>query len=221
MEGQIPPQVSATDFHETGITPELSSGVSRRTNVDEGSSEFQVDIAESREERQRAIACRREGYARDEFSAPADRHDENALILACYAKEAQQVVGTVRLILPQHRPFETESFVSLESLSGSLDDAAEVGRFTILGIDRTLSVRRHLWMAVYRIALERGIERLLMTARLHRIARYCALGFERLNPPLVFVHAVLGNTLHEVLVGDLRPYRQVEPNWPWRKRGQS
>jgi len=130
------------------------------------------------------------------------------VVFVAWSKATGEAIGTVRLATNHHQPLAIEASTALPpAYLGSRN--AEITRLAVLPGHDDPAIKLALMKAVYVTALERGVEWLVIGARLPSLVRgYQRLGFTDALPKGEMVplpHA--GNLPHRVLAFNVRTAR--------------
>jgi hypothetical protein len=161
----------------------------------------------SPDDRTAALGVRNSVYCEElghRWASPADEFDDRAHI--CVVRDPSNVpIASVRILGPEGRPFEIETFLDLTHVLPKDSRPAEMNRFAILPPHRKISSSVHLALFKFSIDLaasERFSHFVLATkAQVAPIYRY--LGFEQV-PGYSFDHRTLGNERHDLFLLSLR-----------------
>lgn len=112
-----------------------------------------------------AVALREQVYTKDLGAVPKDNLDQTAYHLVAL-NDAGAVVGAVRLLGPEHRPFDLERFVPISSFLPEPSAVGLIGRLCVRPDYRTVSQRLFVQAGIlkltYLFSLHRGITDLIM-----------------------------------------------------------
>jgi len=87
------------------------------------------------------LECRWKGYRRYGFPNPAacrDDYDAHAIQYVCEDERTKRIVGCLRLLPAQHRPFELEEYFDISGWANNGTRPAELTRFSV-------PVSKRLW----------------------------------------------------------------------------
>lgn len=162
-------------------------------------------VADGRE-RVLALELRERIYAAELGNAGLDSFDDVAVHLVA-ATEAGQVVAALRLVRPEHRPFDLEHYVDLSSMLGADRRPAEVSRFCVeparRQIHRTQMVHLGILKLLYEYAVKHQITDVVTLGLPHLQNVYRAALFEALGAACE--HPIWGTAhLMRLNIADLR-----------------
>jgi hypothetical protein len=193
------------DLASKGIGSSSSTRIWRVT-LTSGDPPWRIDPG-SMEDRAAALEVRNAVYCEElghRWESPADEFDDRAHL--CVVRDPSNLpIASVRILGPEGRPFEIETFLDLSQVLPKDSRAAEMNRFAILPPHRKISSSVHLALFKFSMdlaALERFSHFVLATkAQVAPIYRY--LGFEQV-PGYSFAHRTLGNDRHDLFLLSLR-----------------
>lgn len=163
-------------------------------------------------QRVRALELRSKIYAEELGDPGLDESDTLASHLIAVDDESDEIVAALRLIGPDHRPFDIEQFVALSKFLPPERRPAEASRFWVEREHRAVHRRQlvHLGMLklLYEYAVRHDITDLILLGlpdliKLYRAAFFVTLGVE-------FVHPIWGAT--QVMHFDLSDVRRTHEN---------
>ncbi len=154
---------------------------------------YSFDVAEADVERQAAVQLQEEVYSEEYGEVPPTDDDARAVFLVARDRGGE-LVATLRVILPESRPFGFEHHVSLDTLLGAGRRPAELGRWCVHREHRivTSSSGLHLGLMklAYYFAIHNDISDYVMYAYEDLVRFYRGLYFEDSGG---FVHPYWGS----------------------------
>lgn len=148
-------------------------------------------------ERSWALQLEREVYEGDVGHAPHDKHDDRADYLIAHDANGK-IIASFRVVGPEQRPFDLETFVNLSPLIASDRSVALVGRLCIRHSHRDVSRRAFLPAGIMKLAFtfarKRSITDFVMYTFPHLLNFYRCAFFHTLN--LTFEHPGYRRTMH-------------------------
>jgi hypothetical protein len=132
-------------------------------------------------------------------------------VFAAFCKATGQAIGTVRLATNAARPLQIEGSTALpDAYRGTLN--AEITRLSVLPGHDDPAVKLAMMKAVYQLSLARGVQWMVIGARLPSLVRgYTRLGFtDVLAPGEMVPLAHAGNMPHRVLAFNVQT---AERDW--------
>ncbi|MBI1817549.1 MAG: GNAT family N-acetyltransferase [Deltaproteobacteria bacterium] len=163
-----------------------------------------------------AIRVRRQVYCTElGYQGEEDAVDQRAHLCVVRTNDGE-AVASLRIVGPAQRPFEIETFRSLDEILPLEHRAAEISRFCALPAFRSISSLVHLAAFKFAFGLAdcEGFSHFVIWSKPILAPIYRYLLFETIRD-VQFEHPGLGNERHAVLVLDLRDivtrYRQTRP----------
>jgi len=160
----------------------------------------------------RALELRSHIYAEELGDPGLDDSDTLASHLIAVDDGSSEIVAALRLIGPDHRPFDIEQFVDLSKLLAPERRPAEASRFWVHRGHRAVHRRQlvHLGMLklLYEYAVQHNITDLIMLGLPDLIKLYRAAFFVAFD--VAFVHPIWGST--QVMRFDISEVRRVHQN---------
>jgi len=153
------------------------------------------------------LQCRWRGYKKYGFPDPTacrDIFDDRATQYLCQDAESNQTLGCLRLLANHARPFEVETYLDVEGWLPSEMSVAELTRFSVPTCKRLSAIKFGLWKLAWMDAIAQGHTHFLIWTTEQKKRMYEYLGFVPFpNHSAAFLHPILGNNSHVVMVVDL------------------
>jgi predicted GNAT family N-acyltransferase len=164
-----------------------------------------------------ALDLRRAVYARDWPDVPLeqviDRRDDSAYHLIAVSEQAQ-IIAALRIVVPEHRPFDMEEFITLDGALPPDRHPAEIGRLCVSHATRHVRAGSFVHLGMLKLAVNLapriGITDFLLTAIPKLRGFYLRGGFRDVG--ITFEHATWGlvHVMRLDLLDLADPTRQVQ-----------
>jgi N-acyl-L-homoserine lactone synthetase len=138
-----------------------------------------------------AIRLRSEIYQDELGHSGVDEFDQSAHHLIAVDSRGE-ICAAIRILGPEHRPFEIERFVSLNEVVAEGRVAAQIGGFWVRSGDRRVRNPSFLPLGMLKLAYEfarkRQITDFVMRTHITKLRRFYERGFFRLVEGMEFTH---------------------------------
>ena len=189
------------DFTNKETGPRPSTRIWRVT-LKMGDPPWRIDPG-SPEDRTAALDVRNSVYCEElghRWASPADEFDDRANL--CVVRDPSNTpIASVRILGPEGRPFEIETFLDLTQVLPNDSRPAEMNRFAILPPHRKISSAVHLALFKFSMDLANSdkFSHFVLATKAAVAPIYRYLGFEQV-PGYSFAHRSLGNEPHDLFI---------------------